>query len=173
MEGVIVLTTRGISAAGLAVLVSVTAASTIAASMAGAASQQATSSATYLVSAKLDAKHEVPAPKDAKNATGTLSGKLILNGKKSSLVWQLRFSGLSGKATASHLHFGVVGKSGLIALPLCVPCTTSPTRGEYHGPYVAIAAFVKAILHGGMYVNIHTKLNPNGEIRGQVKAAAA
>jgi hypothetical protein len=66
-----------------------------------------------------------------------------------------------------------VGKSGIIALPLCVPCASSPSHGEYRGPYVATATFVKAILHGRMYVNIHTKLNPAGEIRGQVKATAA
>ena len=62
----------------------------------------------------------------------------------------------SGKAVASHLHYGVAGKSGPITLPLCVPCASSPSHGVYKGPYVATAAFVKAILHGGMYANIHT-----------------
>ena len=114
----------------------------------------------------------MPAPKDATGAKGLFTAKLIVAGKKSSLVWQLKFSGLSGRATASHLHFGAVGKAGAIAIPLCVPCTANP-HGAYNGPYVATPTFVKAILHNGMYANIHTKLNPQGEIRGQVKATAA
>jgi hypothetical protein len=129
-------------------------------------------SKTYLLTATLDTRHEVPVPKDATGAKGVLTAKLVIAGKKSSLVWQLRFSGLSGRATASHLHFGAVGKAGQVAIPLCVPCTPS-AHGAYNGPYVATPAFVNAILHGGMYANIHTKLNPKGEIRGQVTATAA
>jgi hypothetical protein len=143
----------------------------LALSVAGGASSRM--STTYNVSATLDTNHEVPAPADAVGAKGTLKAKLTLNGKKSSFVWTLSFSHLSGKATASHLHYGKPGKAGLVALPLCVPCAQSPSHGEYRGPYVATQAFVKAILHGGMYVNIHTKRNPKGEIRGQVKVAPA
>jgi hypothetical protein len=140
---------------------------------AGATSRTTSSSKTYLLKATLDVKHEVPAAKDAKEAKGVLTAKLIVAGKKSSFVWQLRFSGLSGRAVASHVHFGAVGKAGQIALPLCVPCVASPAHGTYNGPYVANPAFLKAILSGGAYVNIHTKLNPKGEIRGQIKATPA
>src|SRR5437588_10241927 len=65
-------------------------------SAAGAASGAA--STTYVIKATLDTRHEVPAPKDAKNAKGTLTAKLTVAGKKSTFVWQLSFSGLSGTA---------------------------------------------------------------------------
>jgi hypothetical protein len=126
-------------------------------------------SKSYLLKATLSSKQEVPAPHDATAAKGVFTAKLVVDGKKSSFVWQLRFSGLSGRATASHVHYGAAGKAGGVALPLCVPCI-NPAHGEYRGPYVATATFLKAILHGGAYVNIHTKLNPKGEIRGQIKA---
>jgi CHRD domain len=136
------------------------------------AESNAKATSTYLVKATLDARHEVPIPKGARAATGVLTAKLVVAGKKSSFVWQLRFSRLSGRATASHVHYGALGKAGPIALPLCVPCV-SPAHGEYRGSYVASPAFLKAILHGGAYVNLHTKLNPKGEIRGQIKATAS
>jgi hypothetical protein len=131
------------------------------------------SSQSYQLKATLNAGKEVPAPKGATGATGVFTAKLVVAGKKSSFVWQLKFSGLTGKAIASHVHYGVAGKAGVVALPLCVPCASSPSHGEYKGTYVATRAFLKAVLHGGAYVNIHTKKNPNGEIRGQIKATAA
>ncbi len=45
-------------------------------------------------------------------------------------------------------------------------------RGTYTGAYVA-NAFVTALWHGGMYGTVTTKLNPKGEIRGQIKATSA
>jgi hypothetical protein len=70
------------------------------------------------------------------------------------------------------VHVGGVGKSGPVSLPICVPCAKA-AHGEYRGPYVASPTFLKAILHGGMYANIQTKLNPKGEIRGQLTASPA
>ncbi len=155
-----------VSAAGVAI-----AASVLVAGQAGAASSL-TTARTYVLKASLDSRHEVRRPRDARDARGSFSAKLVLNGKKSSLVWTLRFSHLSSRLTAAHLHFGAPGKAGVVALPLCVRCK-SPAHGAYNGPYVANPQFVKAVLHGSMYVNVHTKKNPKGEIRGQIKATAA
>jgi hypothetical protein len=153
-------------------LVAVAASALSAAAQARSGSSAAHRSGTYLVKATLDAKQEVPAAKDATAAKGVFSGKLILAGKKSSFVWKLTWSGLSGRAVAAHIHFGVAGKAGPIVITICGPCT-SGVQGSYNGSYVAGPEFVKAILHGGMYANIHTKLNPKGEVRGQIKATAA
>jgi hypothetical protein len=146
------------------------AAAVLAATTAGAASN-AEAPKTYLIKATLDVKHEVPAPKDAKNAKGALTGKLTIDGAKSSFVWQLRSSGLSGPGSA-YVHVGPAGKAGPISLPICVPCVNA-AHGEYRGPYVATPTFLKAILNGGMYANVRTKLNPKGEIRGQLTATPA
>jgi hypothetical protein len=144
-----------------------------AAAQANPLSTASRSTGTYLVKATLNTKQEVPAPKDATAAKGAFTGKLILAGKKSSFVWKLSWSDLSGRATAAHLHLGVAGKAGPITLTICAPCKGTVAQGSYNGSYIAGPSFVKAILHGGMYTNIHTKLNPKGEIRGQIKATAS
>jgi hypothetical protein len=144
--------------------------------VASADARTSTSSAqtakSYVLSAALNAHNTVPAAKGAAAARGTFTGKLTLAGKKSTFVWQLKFSGLTGRATAAHLHLGVAGKSGALALTICGPCKSS-VQGSYTGSYVAEPGFVSAVLHGGMYADIHTTKNPKGEIRGQIKTAAA
>jgi hypothetical protein len=115
---------------------------------------------TISVQAKLNAKQEVPAQvvKDTK-AKGLFTGKLV--GRK--LTWKLTFSGLTGKATAAHIHMGAVGKAGNVAVPLCAPC-----KSGAHGTTKISAAVKKALAHHKAYVNVHTAKNPNGEIKGQV-----
>jgi len=120
----------------------------------------------------LDTKHQVPTPKDAASATARLTGTLVLAGKKSSFVWRLSYKNLSGRALAANVALGIPGKAGTVAMPLCVKCVAD-AHGAYTGPYVANPTFVKALLHGGMYAFITTKLNPKGEVRGQIKASSA
>jgi hypothetical protein len=115
---------------------------------------------TVSVQAKLTAKQEVPAQvvKDTK-AKGLFTGKLI----GSKLTWKLTFSGLTGKATAAHIHMGAMGKAGNVLIPLCTPC-----KSGAHGKTKISAAVKKALTHHKLYVNVHTAKNPNGEIRGQL-----
>lgn len=95
----------------------------------------------------------------ASHGTGTFTGDIA----KGKLKFTLKFSGLTGPATAAHIHLGSVGKAGPVAVPLCGPCT-SPATGT-----VAIsAATIRAIEKGAAYVNVHTAKYPNGEIRGQL-----
>src|SRR5436190_4911583 len=82
-----VLSKQAFAAAALA---AVTAIVLPAAAFARAGSAAASSSSkVYVLRATLDAKHQVPAPTDAKAARGLFTGKLTLAGKKSSFVWQL------------------------------------------------------------------------------------
>jgi hypothetical protein len=112
------------------------------------------------VNAKLNAMQEVPAQvvKDTK-AKGKFTGTLV----GSKLTWKLTFSGLTGPATAAHIHLGAMGKAGNVAIPLCAPCKTG-----VHGKTTLSAALKKALKHHKLYVNVHTAKNPNGEIRGQL-----
>ena len=118
---------------------------------------------TFKLTAKLSAKQEVPAPKGVPaRATGTFTGKLVGN----KLTWKLTFSGLSGPAMAAHIHLGKPGKSGNVIVPLCPPGCRSGKSGT-----TTVKKDVRdAIKKGLTYVNVHTKKNPGGEIRGQVKA---
>jgi hypothetical protein len=112
------------------------------------------------VHATLSAKQEVPKQvvKDTK-AKGSFTGTLV--GRK--LTWKLTFSGLTGQATAAHIHLGAMGTAGNVAVPLCAPC-----RSGVHGTTTITAAVKKALAHHKAYVNVHTAKNPNGEIRGQI-----
>jgi CHRD domain len=115
---------------------------------------------TITVEATLNAKQEVPKQvvKDTK-AKGRFTGKLV----GSKLTWKLTFSGLTGPATAAHIHMGKVGKAGNVIVALCTPC-----KSGAHGTTRVSAAVKRALAHHNAYVNVHTTKNPNGEIRGQV-----
>jgi uncharacterized cupredoxin-like copper-binding protein len=127
---------------------------------------------TYELSATLSAREDVPHPNipaRARDASGRFEATMTLRGNEGTLAWRLTFAHLSGPATAAHIHLGAPGKAGPVAIPLCGPCS-SPAHGTFHGPIGANAQLLHAILAGDTYVNVHTKLNPAGEIRGQVRA---
>jgi hypothetical protein len=132
----------------------------VAASLAVVALAFGASRTTVSVGAKLNAKQEVPAQvvRDTK-AKGLFTGKLV--GRK--LTWKLTFSGLTGPATAAHIHMGAVGKAGNVVIALCTPC-----KSGVHGKKTISRAVKKALMHHKLYVNVHTTKNPNGEIRGQL-----
>jgi len=132
----------------------------VAASLAVAALAFGARTSTLSVHAKLNAKQEVPAQvvKDSK-AKGLFTGKIV--GKK--LTWKVTFSGLTGKATAAHIHMGAMGKAGNVLIPLCGPC-----KSGAHGKATFTRAMKRALAHHKLYVNVHTAKNPNGEIRGQL-----
>ncbi len=127
----------------------------------GGAGQSATATG---LSAKLSAAQEVPKPKGvpagAQGAfTAALSGR--------TLTWRLTYKGLSGKATASHIHVGARGKAGAVRVALCGPC-----KSGARGSAKVDARTATALLGGSTYVNVHTARNAAGEIRGQVAKAA-
>jgi hypothetical protein len=99
--------------------------------------------------------------KGAPHAKGSFTGTL----KGTTLTWKLTFSGLSGPATAAHIHKGKAGVSGPVIVPLCAPC-----KSGAHGTAKLSASMAKTLTGGGFYVNVHTAKNANGEIRGQVAA---
>jgi hypothetical protein len=83
------------------------------------------------------------------------------------LSWTVTYSALSGPATEAHFHGpALAGQGGPIALSLVAPGATpaSPLRGTAELDEQRAAD----LLAGKWYVDIHTTVNPNGEIRGQV-----
>ncbi len=105
---------------------------------------------------------ETPAQvvKDTK-AKGNFSATL----KGNKLKWTLTFSKLTGPATAAHIHSGAVGVAGGVVVPLCSPCKTGQT-----GTATVSSSVVAMAGKNGLYVNVHTTKNPNGEIRGQISS---
>lgn len=71
-------------------------------------------------------------------------------------------------AVAAHIHDGNVGVAGPIVVPLAL---SAPGSATWAVPANAIPLTVDRIARlqaGGYYVNVHTTLNPLGEIRGQL-----
>jgi hypothetical protein len=54
-----------------------------------------------------------------------------------------------------------------VVVPLCAPCKTGA-----RGRATLSAAVLSALESGRAYVNIHTRRNPAGEVRGQIRALA-
>jgi hypothetical protein len=124
---------------------------------------------SYVLKATLTPDADVPKPKGAAGAQGAFTATITLHGSTGTLTWALSFSHLSGPATAAHVHVGPPGMEGPVAIPLCGPCK-SPDRGSFSGPIGGNTQLLGALLHGGAYVNVHTNLNPGGEVRGQIIA---
>ena len=121
---------------------------------------------TYTVSAKLAPGADVPKPKGASGATGSFSGKYVEHQSSATPTWKLSFAGLTGSALQAHIHLGKPGVSGNVIVPLCGPCKNGMT-----GSAKIAESVIKALEAGKAYVNVHTKKNPAGEIRGQIKVA--
>jgi hypothetical protein len=124
----------------------------------------ASGSTAVKLTARLDARHETPAPKAAARAYGLFTA--TLTGR--SLTWRLTFSRLTGRALAAHIHLGRPGVAGPVVVPLCGPCVSGA-----HARVVVTARVRAALLSRTAYVNVHTAKNPAGEIRGQVTGGTA
>ena len=123
------------------------------------ASGSTVSSATF--KAALNVAQVTPHPKGTMaGASGTF--KATLTGTK--LKWTLTYKNLTGPAFAAHIHLGARGKNGMALVALCGPCK-SPISGTANS---VTDDEVALMLKGRAYVNVHTKKNPEGEIRGEI-----
>jgi hypothetical protein len=120
------------------------------------------------IAATMVAGDETPTPKgDVGSARGSFTATLTKSDTGAVLNWELSFAGLTGDAVAAHIHVGARGVPGPVVIPLCAPCTSGAT-----GTANVNAVVLDAIQNDRAYVNVHTKTNPAGEIRGQVSPAA-
>ena len=111
--------------------------------------------------ATLSAAAEVPA--NASTATGTMEASF--DKASSVLKWRVSYSGLTGPATAGHIHGPALpGANAGVVVPF--PSIASPAVGAA----TLTPAQVADLMAGKWYVNIHSAQNPGGEIRGQVMA---
>ena len=128
-----------------------------------ACTNQMSSQKTY--KAELYAANEVPPVSGAGKGTAMLT----LDPTTKQLSWTVKFSDLSGPATAAHIHGpAAVGANAGVVVPFDgVP---SAAAGEIKGNKVLTDAQIADLDAGKFYVNIHTANNKGGEIRGQVRA---
>jgi len=121
----------------------------------------AASAATINYTARLSARSEVP--KIDSKGSGKLEATFDTTTKE--FNYTLTFDGLSGPATAAHIHGPATraGNAGVVA-PLGDANPTSPITGSV----TLTDDQVKFLRSDKLYVNVHTSANPGGEIRGQV-----
>lgn len=117
------------------------------------------------------AGQEIPPPTGVPlKAKGGFTVTVTRSGLATSMRWRLGWFSLTGRPTAAHLHLGVRGKQGAVIVFLC-GTTKVPCRNNRGGVTKLSAAQAQALEKGGIYVNLHTKKNPGGEVRGQLRPA--
>ncbi len=110
--------------------------------------------------ATLGGAAEVPAVMT--KATG--SGAVSVDTATKKLSWTVQYAGLSGPATAAHIHCGAAaGANGGVAVNLGAN-VASPISGSGEMTDAQMADLTA----GKCYLNIHTAANKGGELRGQL-----
>lgn len=83
------------------------------------------------------------------------------------VTWKIPYSGLSSATTMAHFHGPAKpGENGPALIWLSVQ--GSPPANPLTGSATLTPEQAKQFSAGEWYVNVHTKSNPAGEIRGQV-----
>ena len=114
-------------------------------------------------------------------SSGTGTADYTVDG--GTVSYTVTFTGLTGIATAGHIHVGPAGVNGAVTVPFTVPRAPSGTfTGSFTAANVAAAStsdggvgvdagdyngLLQLMRAGETYTNIHTTANPGGEIRGQ------
>jgi hypothetical protein len=107
-----------------------------------------------------------PAPGVSSSGNGAATASLDTNTK--TLTWTVDYSGLSGLATAAHIHGPAdPGANAGIVVPFSGNLA-SPIKGSA----TLTDAQIAQLEAGKWYVNIHTEANKPGEIRGQLVRAS-
>ena len=100
-------------------------------------------------------------------SVGTGSGTFTLDLGTSMLSYDISFSGLEGTESAAHVHGPApAGTPAGVVFPLPAG---SPKVGSSR---VLLAGEIADLQAGQYYVNIHSNLCPDGEIRGQILATS-
>jgi hypothetical protein len=99
---------------------------------------------------------------------GSGTAKLTYDSSTHVVTWNITFSGLTSQATMAHFHGPApAGKNAGVKVWISQKGNmdlTSPLSGQA----TLSADDAQMFESGNMYINVHTKTNPGGEIRGQV-----
>ena len=121
----------------------------------------------------LSGDNEVPPVKT--NASGSVWFKT----NSDNIMYSINVTNIQD-VTAAHIHSGIEGENGPVVVTLYKSENAGKTPEELasgnitadmlEGPMTGkqISDLVTAMQNGETYVNVHTKQNPDGEIRGQL-----
>ena len=119
--------------------------------------------AMYTLSGNAAGSQEIPT--NATTGTATLTG--TYDAGTNSLSYTINWTGLTGVATVAHFH-GPASTTETANPMVDITIVTNGVNGNASGTVTVSDAFETALLSGKIYYNVHTALNPNGEIRSQV-----
>jgi len=83
------------------------------------------------------------------------------------LTWSITYSGLSGTATMAHIH-GPAPEGKNAGIEIWLSRRGSEAASPITGKATLTAAQARQLMAGDMYINVHTRAHPAGEIRGQI-----
>jgi hypothetical protein len=135
------------------------------------------SAQTFTLTAQLNGANETPAALNT-GAFGTCT--VVVDMRARTITWNVDVFNLPSGVTAAHIHVGADKTPGPTMVNFVVPTNASndfPISGTAteagitmrpdQGIRSADDAF-QAILGGNTYCNVHSVVNPGGEIRGQL-----
>ncbi len=114
--------------------------------------------------ASLNGANERPTP-----VTTTATGSAIVTALGHQLSWKVDITLAIDSVTIGHIHRGVADSAGGVIQNLSpTPTGIGFTGTVALGSAVVVDSVLTLMRAGKAYVNIHTKKNPGGEIRGQL-----
>ena len=108
-------------------------------------------------------------------SSGTGTGMVALNAAEDQLIVNLTWSGLTGPAILGHIHgVGAVGVNAGVLFDFAgdVAALASAAGTIPQRVFAITPSQVTELKNGLYYFNVHTNLNPGGEIRGQINGAS-
>lgn len=114
--------------------------------------------------ADLNGANERPTP-----VTTTATATVIITVLAKEISWQVNVTSAIDSVIAGHIHRGVADSAGGVIQSLSPTATGAGFTGVVaNGAAMPPDSVIALMRAGKAYVNIHTKKNPGGEIRGQL-----
>lgn len=130
---------------------------------------------TRLVANFSVAQEQAAFPATAINATGSGAAVMLYDFGTNQMSLRLSLFGFNNTLTNSHYHEGTPGVSGPVVVQVgqlnngTVTGYTASGGGWYAGNFdLSYTGDPIKLLNGGAYLNFHSNIYPNGELRGQV-----
>jgi CHRD domain len=135
---------------------------------------------SFTLTAKLTGAGEATPTLNGINTGAFGDATIVVNMSTRTVTYTVNVFNLPSGVIASHIHVGAEGTPGPVVVNFTVPTNASNDFG-FTGSVVDTAFVLRpdqgirsaddmfqAILGGNSYVNVHSAVNPGGEIRGQL-----
>ena len=138
------------------------------------------SAQTFVLTANLTGAGEATQTTNGINTGAFGDATITVDMTARTVTYRINVWNLPSGVTASHIHVGAANTAGAVVVGFTVPTNASndfsfsgvvPDTAFSLNPAAGIRSaddMFQAILGGNSYVNVHSTVNPGGEIRGQL-----